>query len=71
MHGTCGMCMQIRTSIGLPQRAVERPATAATDAATHPSSPVVELLPLAATEASAGPPARGLGWAVRVCTATR
>ena len=58
MHGACGMCVPERTSLGRPQRAVERLVTAAAGAAAHPSSPVVEPLRLATMAASVGPPGR-------------
>jgi hypothetical protein len=42
MHGTHGMRMPERTSLGRPQRAVERFGTAAPGVAARPSSPGVE-----------------------------
>ena len=66
MHGKRSMRMLKRTSLGRPQRAVERFATATTAAAARPSSPGVEPLWLASTAASVGPPVRvGVGgWGV-------
>ena len=62
VHGIHGMRMLERTSLGRPQWAVERLATAAAGAAVRPSSPDVEPLRLTLMAASVGPPARvGVG----------
>ena len=58
MHGTHGMRMPERTSLGRPQRAVERFGTAAPGVSARPSSPEVEPLRLATMAASVGPPGR-------------
>ena len=62
MHGTHGIRMPERTSLGRPQRAVERFGMAAPGVAARPSSPGIEPLRLASTAASIGPPVRvGVG----------
>ena len=62
MHDKRDMRMLERTSLGRPQWAVERLATAAAGAAVRPSSPDVEPLRLMLMAASVGPPARvGVG----------
>ena len=64
MHVHCirGMRMLKRTSLGRPQWAVERLATAAAGAVVRLSSPDVKPLRLTLMAASVGPPARvGVG----------
>ena len=51
MH-TRSMRMHKRTSLGKPQRAVERLATASAGAPAHPTTPAVEPHPLAAMATS-------------------
>ena len=62
VHGTHGMCMPERTSLGRPPRAMEKSDAAAAAAPPRPTTSDVDLRPLVATAASVVPPVRvGVG----------